>query len=70
MSTAGLRPGFGRGGITHCLPVRIEVDESGRAGVVFVDDGARGARGRTVSEGGVAVLDLSLIHISEPTRPY
>ena len=43
--------------MTHCLPVRIECVESGGAGVVFVDDGARGARGRAASEGGVVVLD-------------
>ena len=58
---AGLRPGFGRGGTTHSLFVKVTGPAIGgdeAAGRPFVDDGANGARALGApSEVGEAALD-------------
>ena len=61
--------GFTQGGLTYSrksvemLPERIRVIGAAGIGVDFIDVEA-------ATDRGIMVYNLSLIHISEPTRPY
>lgn len=72
VSVAGLRPGFGRGGITHSLEVteRVEDDKGdGAAAIGFIERGGGGGReaiaGASVTGDGaidgVELLDVELM---------